>query len=66
MKSMLKYATAFVAIFAIFLSSALVADWVLSWSGCIWSSSATFGISFISQLSAMCYVWYLILELHSW
>ena len=50
MKSTLKYATFFVMAFVIFTVSALFANWILVWSGCIWTSSASFGISFIAGL----------------
>lgn len=63
MKSMVKYATVCVTVFAMFLISAMVADWVLSWSGCIWSSSAFFGINFVTQLGMLSYVWHSVWDL---
>jgi hypothetical protein len=50
MKSVIKYATFFVTAFVVFTVSSLVANWVLLLSGCIWTSSASFGISFIAGL----------------
>ena len=50
MKHTLKYATFFVTAFVVFSVSAIVANWVLLLSGCIWTSSASFGISFVAGL----------------
>ena len=50
MKRVIKYATFFVTVVVVFTVSALVANWVLLLSACIWTSSASFSISVIAGL----------------
>jgi hypothetical protein len=53
MKCALKYATVFVTVFCVFLCSSFLAHWVLIWSGCIWTSSASFGITMVAGLGIL-------------
>lgn len=43
-------------LFGVFVLSGQIATWVFAWTGCLWTSSAIFGIS---MLSAGTLVWIL-------
>lgn len=53
MKVALKCATVFVTVFLVFLGSSFLANWVLLLSGCIWTSSASFGISMLAGIGLL-------------
>lgn len=50
MKRTIKYTALFLLIFVVFLGSAGIGNWVLLSSGCIWTSSVSFGVSMLAGL----------------
>lgn len=44
---LLKTTTLAVVLFSIFVLSGQLATWVFSWTGCLWTSSAIFGVSMV-------------------
>jgi hypothetical protein len=51
---LLKTTALAVALFSIFVLSGQIATWVFTWTGCLWASSAIFGVS---MLGAGTVVW---------
>ena len=50
---LLKTSTFAIVLFGIFVLSGQIATWVFSWTGCLWTSSAIFGISMIGAGTIM-------------
>jgi hypothetical protein len=44
---LIKTTTLAVALFGIFVLSGQIATWVFSWTGCLWTSSAIFGVTML-------------------
>ena len=50
---LLKTTALAVALFVIFVLSGQIATWVFSWTGCLWTSSAIFGVSMLGASALM-------------
>lgn len=53
MSPIAKILIAFIIVFVIFATSGLLAQFVLSTTGCLWTSTASFGLTFLTLCSAV-------------